>query len=82
MPKLTAHDVRARIIAAATKQVASSQIAKSIQAAGFSEHLQFLIEQIAANAANPIADAVEDEVYTAIANDRLRRGATVLTVID
>lgn len=67
MTKMSAHDVRDRIMHAADRQIATSSIARAIEAAGLGPQLRALVEQIAANAANPIACDVEDVVAEAVA---------------
>jgi hypothetical protein len=64
---LTAQDVHARILQAAGRQIATSELARAIDAAGLGAQLRALVEQIAANAANPIACDVEDAVADAVA---------------
>lgn len=65
---LAAHDIHARILQAATRQIATSDLARAIDAAGLGDQLRSLVEQIAANAANPIACDVEDAIADAVGN--------------
>ncbi len=64
---LTAHDVHDRIMQAAAHQIATSELARAIDQAGLGDQLRALVEQIAANAANPLACDVEDVVADAVA---------------
>jgi len=45
---------------AAERQLATTSEARELMAAGFERQLRSLIEQVAGNAANPLADAIED----------------------
>lgn len=65
MTAIEIHDV---IVAAANHQIANSDLAKRIVAAGFGHDLGNLIVQIAANAANPLELAFEDAMRQALAN--------------
>lgn len=60
MPMPTAHDVFRSIIQASTHQIATTPQGKAIVAAGLGRELELLIQQVAANAANPIVVAFED----------------------
>lgn len=55
-----AHRVYAMIMAAAERQIATAAVARPILAAGLGDQLRDLVQQIAANAANPIAADIED----------------------
>jgi hypothetical protein len=63
---VTAHDIQARIAHAATRQIATSDLARAIDSAGLGDQLRALIAQIAANAANPIACDIEDAIEAAL----------------
>lgn len=56
----TGSDIFLAIMSAASHQLATTGEAKAIQAAGLGDALVSLIEQIAGNAANPIAMMIED----------------------
>lgn len=60
-PKLSARRIHDMILTAAARQVATASAAQAIEAAGLGSQLWDLITQISANAANPIADAIELE---------------------
>ena len=53
----TIHDM---IVESARHQVANSEAGKAIRAAGLEHEINSLLVQIAANAANPIADLIAD----------------------
>lgn len=50
------------IMRAAERQIATSSLARQILASGNEHALRALVAQIAANAANPIADLLEDAI--------------------
>jgi hypothetical protein len=58
MNAIKIHDM---LVNAMRHQVKNSSAAKAIKAGGFEHELSGLLVQIAANAANPIADAIADE---------------------
>ncbi len=59
---ISAQRICEMIIAAAKHQVDTAAVAKPILEAGLKIELMALIEQIAANAANPIALEIEDAI--------------------
>jgi hypothetical protein len=59
---MNAHDVYAAILQAADRQLATTPEARVIFAAGLELQLRSLIQQIAGNAANPIANLIEDAI--------------------
>lgn len=64
-PKTPAPDARRvyeMILAAAERQLATAACAAVIRDAGLESALRDIVQQIAANAANPIADAIEDAI--------------------
>lgn len=61
----SAQQIHAMILAAAERQIATSAPARAILAAGLGDALADLVQQIAANAANPIADLIEDALSPA-----------------
>jgi hypothetical protein len=56
----SAEYIHRMIMAAAERQIATAAVARPILAAGLGDALRDLVHQIAANAANPIADAIEE----------------------
>lgn len=64
---MTAAHVYDAILGAAARQIATSPEGARILAAGLGEELRVLVDQIAANSANPIADAAEDALLLALA---------------
>lgn len=60
-----AHRVYDMIQAAAERQLATTAEARAIIAAGLEPALRSLVTQIAANAANPIADEIADALTAA-----------------
>jgi hypothetical protein len=64
---VTTQHVHARIMQAAARQIATSDLARAIEAAGLGDQLRDLIQQIAANVANPLACDVEDAIAFALA---------------
>ena len=64
---LDAQRVHGMILNAARRQVETAAVARKILAAGLRDDLMDLLVQIAANAANPIAEAVADAIDAAVA---------------
>lgn len=64
---LDARRVHGMILNAARRQVGTAAVARKIIAAGLRDDLMDLLVQIAANAANPIAEAAADAVDAAVA---------------
>lgn len=64
---LDAQRVHGMILSAARRQVETAAVARKILDAGLRDDLMDLLVQIAANAANPIAEAAADAVDAAVA---------------
>ena len=69
---LDAQRVHGMILRAAERQVATAAVARKILDAGLRDDLMNLLVQVAANAANSIADAIDVAIAESASATRLR----------